>query len=171
MNKKLRVGFAGVALSVLALAACSQSSPSSAPAEDTSSRSEAPSPSQSSSDAVLATADSSLGTIVVDAEGMTVYVFDKDAANSGTSSCEGDCLAAWPPVVATSDDPAADGVSGDLGVITRTDDGSKQVTLNGLPLYYYVKDEAAGDVTGQAVGGVWWVISEDGTKITEGAAG
>lgn len=117
----------------------------------------------------LTTADSTLGTIVVDATGMTVYVFDNDTPNSGTSTCEGECLVKWPAVVADSDTPTAEGVTGTLGTITRTDDGTRQITLNGLPLYYWVDDSAAGDVTGQGVGGVWWVVAPDGTKITDGS--
>jgi predicted lipoprotein with Yx(FWY)xxD motif len=60
---------------------------------------------------------------------------------------------------------AADGVTGKLGTITR-DDGTKQVTLGGMPLYLYSGDSHAGDVTGQAVGGSWWAVSPDGTKVT-----
>jgi predicted lipoprotein with Yx(FWY)xxD motif len=125
--------------------------------------------SASTADAVLKTADSDLGKIVVDADGRTVYVFDKDTAGSGKSACSGDCLAKWPAVTADSDDPAVDGVSGEIGTITR-DDGSTQVTLEGMPLYLYAGDSQAGDVTGQAVGGIWWVVGADGKKITATAA-
>lgn len=119
--------------------------------------------------AALTTAESSLGTIVVDAQGMTVYVFDNDTANSGMSACEGDCLAQWPAVVTDADTPTVEGVTGTVGTITRTDDGTRQITLNGLPLYYWVEDTAAGDVSGQGVGGVWWVVGPDGVKITDGS--
>ena len=118
----------------------------------------------------LRTASTSLGTIVVDSSGMTVYYFDKDTPNSGASTCSGQCLAAWPAVVATSDSPKVDGVTGTVGTITRSD-GTKQVTLNGLPLYLFVKDKAPGDVTGQAVQSVWWVVAPDGTKITAAGGG
>jgi predicted lipoprotein with Yx(FWY)xxD motif len=113
----------------------------------------------------LTTATSDLGEIVVDADGRSVYVFDKDTAGSGQSACSGDCLAKWPAVTADSDDPAVDGVTGDISTITR-DDGSTQITLGGMPLYLFAGDSEAGDVTGQAVGGVWWVVAADGTKIT-----
>ena len=127
--------------------------------------SSAPSSSAAAENATLASGDSDLGSIVVDSEGMTVYVFDKDVQNSGESSCSGDCLTAWPPVVADSDEPATEGVTGEVGTITR-DDGTKQVTLDGWPLYHWQGDSAPGDITGQGVGGVWWVVSADGTKIT-----
>jgi predicted lipoprotein with Yx(FWY)xxD motif len=119
-------------------------------------------------DAVLATADSTLGTIVVDSKGMTVYMFDKDTQGSGESSCTGGCLEAWPPVVAESDSPAVDGVTGDVATITR-DDGTVQVTLDGWPLYYWQGDAAAGDVAGQGVQDVWWVLAPDGSKIETAA--
>jgi predicted lipoprotein with Yx(FWY)xxD motif len=125
--------------------------------------------SSAATNAVLATSDSPLGTIVVDGSGNTVYVFDKDTADSGTSSCSGDCLAKWPAVTADSADPAVDGVDGKVGTITR-DDGSRQVTLDGLPLYTYAADSHAGDVTGQGVGDVWWVVGPDGSKITAAAS-
>jgi len=121
-------------------------------------------------DAVLATAESDLGTIVVDAEGMTVYVFDNDTPGSGESSCTGGCLEAWPPVTSDTDSPAADGISGDVGTITR-DDGTEQVTLDGRPLYFWQGDAAAGDTTGQGVQDVWWVVGPDGTAISAPPAG
>jgi predicted lipoprotein with Yx(FWY)xxD motif len=123
----------------------------------------------SSAQAVLATADTALGHIVVDGKGMTVYVFDKDTPGSGKSACTGGCLAAWPAVVADSAHPEVDGVSGEVGTITR-DDGTLQVTLAGQPLYLWASDKAPGDTTGQGVQGVWWVVKPDGTKITETAA-
>jgi predicted lipoprotein with Yx(FWY)xxD motif len=124
--------------------------------------------SASAANAALAIADSSLGEIVVDGKGMTVYVFDKDTG-SGQSACSGDCLTKWPAVVAESDSPAVDGVTGEVGTITR-DDGTKQVTLGGMPLYLFAGDAKAGDVTGQGVGGVWWVVSADGAKVTAAPA-
>ena len=119
--------------------------------------------------AVLTTADSPLGEIVVDGDGRTVYVFDEDTAGSGESACTGDCLARWPAVTADSDSPETDGVTGEIGTITR-DDGTTQVTLAGMPLYLYAGDSQPGDVTGQAVGGIWWVVGADGAKMTAAAS-
>jgi len=116
-------------------------------------------------EAVLAAADSNLGEIVVDGRGMTVYMFDKDTQGSGVSTCSGDCLVAWPPVIAESESPSVEGVSGEVGTITR-DDGTIQVTLEGWPLYLWKDDKAPGDTTGQGVNGVWWVLTPDGTKVT-----
>lgn len=113
----------------------------------------------------LATSPSSLGRIVVDGTGLTVYMFDTDTKGAGTSACTGTCLVNWPPV--TSDaQPKLDGVTGTIGLIP-SGDGAQQITLDGWPLYYYAGDKAAGDVNGQGVGGVWWVLSADGTPVRE----
>jgi predicted lipoprotein with Yx(FWY)xxD motif len=119
----------------------------------------------STSSADLATAQSSLGQIIVDGRGMSVYVFDKDVANSGKSSCTGACLTAWPPVVAKGDAPSMSGITGKVGTIT-TADGTKQLTINGLPVYYFAKDSAPGDVKGQGVLNLWWVLDPAGAKIS-----
>jgi predicted lipoprotein with Yx(FWY)xxD motif len=115
----------------------------------------------------LATAQADkLGTIVVDGTGRTLYVFDKDTATPSKSNCNGDCAAMWPPVLAGSGTPQLDGVDAStVGTVTRTD-GRKQLTLGGMPLYQFANDSLAGDVKGQAVGGVWWVVGPDGKKIT-----
>lgn len=120
---------------------------------------------EAAGDVVLRTATTTLGTVVVDADGRTVYSFDKDTPGSGESACTGDCLATWPPVRAESEDPQVDGVTGEVGTIAR-DDGTVQVTLDGRPLYLYVEDEGEGDVTGQGVGEVWWVVAPDGAAIS-----
>ena len=114
---------------------------------------------------VTVSEDPMLGKILVDSKGMTLYMFDKDS--SGKSNCSGDCLKNWPALTVADENavitPGA-GVTGDWAVITR-DDGTYQVTVNGMPLYTYAKDTQAGDVVGQAVGDVWWVVSADGKKI------
>lgn len=117
-------------------------------------------------DTVLTTADSELGEIVVDGQGMTVYYYSPDVPGSGASTCEDDCLAAWPPVHAQSDDPQVEGVTADVGTITGND-GELQLTVDGRPVYLYQGDSAPGDVTGQAVDDVWWVVAPDGTEITD----
>jgi predicted lipoprotein with Yx(FWY)xxD motif len=91
-----------------------------------------------------------LGTILVDGNGMTLYVFNNDAIN--TSSCAGKCLLIWPPV---SGNAVGQGLTGTLGTIQRAD-GSTQATYNGMPLYYYSADQKAGDVNGQGILGVWF---------------
>ncbi|ALV41785.1 hypothetical protein AU252_11995 [Pseudarthrobacter sulfonivorans] len=118
----------------------------------------------------LKTASSSAGNIVVDAAGMSVYFFTKDVKDSGTSACTGACLTAWPPLLTTAAKPAAEGVTGTLGTIT-TPDGAKQVTLNGLPLYYFAQDKKPGDVLGQGVNDVWYLATPAGEMIRTAASG
>jgi predicted lipoprotein with Yx(FWY)xxD motif len=106
------------------------------------------------------------GACVKLATARTLYVFDKDTASPPKSNCSGDCAAMWPPVLAGTGTPRLDGVDASaVGTVTRTD-GSKQLTLGGLPLYQFANDTKAGDVKGQAVGGIWWVVGPDGKKIT-----
>lgn len=98
-----------------------------------------------------------LGTFLVDENGLTLYLYTKDTP--GVSNCSDACLTAWPPVLTNGEPRADDGVTASkLGTITR-DDGSLQVTYNDLPLYYYITDVQPGDTTGQAVGGVWYVVA------------
>ncbi|OAE03226.1 hypothetical protein [Arthrobacter sp. OY3WO11] len=118
----------------------------------------------------LMTATSSAGDIVVASNGMSVYFFTKDVKDSGTSACTDACLAAWPPVTTAAETPQVEGVTGTVGTIT-TPDGAKQVTLNGLPLYYFAKDTKAGDILGQGVNGVWYLADPSGEMIRMGASG
>jgi predicted lipoprotein with Yx(FWY)xxD motif len=87
--------------------------------------------------------------LVAGSNGMTVYTFTQDTPNSGKSTCSGGCLTTWPALtVASGTVPApGTGVTGTVGTITR-DDGSIQVTYNGLPLYFYAGDVAPGDTNG-----------------------
>lgn len=112
----------------------------------------------------LKVADSKLGKIVVDAKGMTVYHFTKDVKDSGKSNCTGECIAAWPPVLTESDNPKVEGVTGTVGTIP-TPEGKKQITINGMPIYLWVKDTAPGDTTGQDMNEVWYVVAPDGQMI------
>ncbi|MBI3968074.1 MAG: hypothetical protein HY329_20745 [Chloroflexi bacterium] len=87
---------------------------------------------------------------------MTLYLFTRDQAN--VSNCYDQCAQLWPPLlIATGEPMAGPDVPGRLGLHTRRD-GSRQVTYNGLPLYYYTPDTQPGDARGQNVGGVWFVV-------------
>ena len=88
--------------------------------------------------------------ILVGGNGMTLYTFDRDAAGSGKSVCNGQCAVNWPPLMA--DEAAASG--GDWSVVTR-DDGKKQWAYKGKPMYFWIKDQKAGDKTGDGVLNVW----------------
>jgi predicted lipoprotein with Yx(FWY)xxD motif len=88
--------------------------------------------------------------LVAGSNGMTVYTFASDVAGSGKSACSGGCLTKWPAltVAAGTTPTAGDGVSGQVGTITRADDGTLQVTYNGLPLYFFQNDKVPGDTNG-----------------------
>lgn len=101
--------------------------------------------------ASLDTRDTSLGTILVDARGMTLYTYTDD--EPGVSNCGMMCRAYWPPALAPADAQA----SGDLSIITG-DDGERQWAHKGMPLYTYVDDKAPGDVTGEGEEGEWYVV-------------
>jgi predicted lipoprotein with Yx(FWY)xxD motif len=121
------------------------------------------SPAQSPPAASAAAVDAKkigLGTIVVDGKGMTLYMFEKD--KGGKSSCDGACAAAWPPLLTSGTPTAGAGVKTSLLGTTKRSDGSTQVTYHNWPLYYFVKDKAPGDATGQnvdAFGAEWYVLS------------
>jgi predicted lipoprotein with Yx(FWY)xxD motif len=158
---------AGLLPLILALAACSSAAttaPSTQPASQaappsTEAQSTAPStaPSEAASEApsaatsgatVEAKTVGSIGTkLVAGSNGMTVYTFTKDVKDSGKSNCTGGCATTWPPLTVTGTPTAGTGVTGTLATITR-DDGSTQVTYNGLPLYFFSGDQAAGDSKG-----------------------
>jgi predicted lipoprotein with Yx(FWY)xxD motif len=88
--------------------------------------------------------------VLVGKEGMTLYTFDRDTAGSGKSVCNGPCATNWPPLLA-ADDAKPDG---DWTLVVR-DDGGKQWAFKGKPLYYWSKDQKAGDKTGEGFNGVW----------------
>jgi predicted lipoprotein with Yx(FWY)xxD motif len=104
--------------------------------------------------------DAELGAYVTGEDGMALYVFLPDEGD--TSACNGECAINWPPL--EGDFIAGDGVTGELGTITR-DDGTEQVTLGGAPLYYFIGDQAAGDVKGQGLQDVWYLASAEGTPV------
>jgi predicted lipoprotein with Yx(FWY)xxD motif len=102
---------------------------------------------------------------LVDSAGRTLYLFTNDAQNSGTSACMADCVAEWPPVTVTGMPQAGTGVNAALlGTINR-DDGTVQATYNGWPLYYYAGDLNPGDMNGQGMNSVWFVVSGEGNAI------
>ena len=88
------------------------------------------------------------GGVLTNQEGMTLYTFDKDT--EGKSACNGPCAANWPPLMASDDAKA----SGSYGIVVR-DDGKKQWTYKGKPLYTWIKDQKPGDKSGDGVNNVW----------------
>jgi predicted lipoprotein with Yx(FWY)xxD motif len=116
----------------------------------------------------LAVADSDHGEILVDGTGMTLYLFTED--RDGGSVCEDDCAVAWPPLTVDDEPVPGEGVDGGLLGTTERGDGSTQVTFAGWPLYTWAQDQQPGDVTGQGVQEVWFVVSPAGEPVTGAAA-
>jgi predicted lipoprotein with Yx(FWY)xxD motif len=107
------------------------------------------------------------GTVLAGRKGLTLYCFTEDKPGSGKSMCTDSCASAWPPLAAPVKAPAGVRLPGSIGMITRPD-GTKQVTINGYPVYYYAGDKAPGQVTGNGAGGTWHVIK---VKMKSGSTG
>ncbi len=190
MRKKSAVlGVALAALAALVLAGCggggsstSASSNASAGAEEATSEnasggsrygkpaaSEEEAPAEASGEATPVSLGSAagVGKVLVDAEGMTLYYFQKDQKGSGKSKCEGPCAEAWPPLTTTAEPEAMSGVSSaKLGTIERSD-GTTQVTYAGWPLYTFVEDKKPGEDNGtdsKAFGASWYPLHGNGQK-------
>jgi predicted lipoprotein with Yx(FWY)xxD motif len=172
MSSKGRIIFAGaMAATACLLTACSAASGTTAtsPASSTSSAAPAAAAAPAASgvstlDTALRTTDnSSLGTIVVDGSGRTLYRFDKDSASPPTSNCTGACADLWPPVLVGTQITLSGIDRSLLGTIKRSD-GTVQLTLNGWPLYRYAGDSAPGQINGEGVGGVWFAVRPTGAK-------
>jgi predicted lipoprotein with Yx(FWY)xxD motif len=108
-----------------------------------------------------------LGSVLVDAEGMTVYLYTPDKGTEST--CYGECEKYWPPVIAEGKPTAGEGAMSSALGTTKRKDGSMQVTYEGHPLYTYTGDKAAGEASGQEFEGIWFVLDEAGEAV-EGEA-
>jgi predicted lipoprotein with Yx(FWY)xxD motif len=105
--------------------------------------------------------------ILVDSKGLTLYYFTPD--KGGTVTCTAACAQNWPPLTLPSGaaNPTGDtGVTGKLATVANPAGGTPQVTYNGWPLYYYVKDKDSADTYGQGVGGKWFVVTPDVASAT-----
>lgn len=115
---------------------------------------------------VQLSAHEDFGDILVGPDRLTLYMFDEDERESGESACYNGCAENWPPLVIEGEPVAGDGVTAPLTTFERAD-GSRQVAAHGWPLYYWIGDEGEGDVNGQGVNQVWWVLGPDATEIRE----
>ncbi|HMC70587.1 MAG TPA: hypothetical protein VKJ07_15630 [Mycobacteriales bacterium] len=154
----------GISLLALIAAACGGTGPSAGASSPASSASSSPA---STGEKIAVANNPKYGQILVDDKGMTVYLFVQDTSTSST--CYTQCAAFWPPVLTDGKPQAGTGADASLlGTTTRTD-GKVEVTYAGHPLYYFVKDKAPGDTTGQGVNGfgaLWWVMKPSGDPIT-----
>ncbi|MDV9187057.1 hypothetical protein R6L23_02295 [Streptomyces sp. SR27] len=175
----LAVGMAAVAVCVSGCSSSSTTSSStpnpsaSTPTTTAGSASAAASSSASASTgsaATVKTASSPLGQILVDGSGRTLYLFKADTGT--TSTCNGACAQAWPPLTTTGT-PHSSGLSSSLVATTARSDNSTQVTFNGHPLYYFAEDKKPGETNGQdvsAFGNSWYVVSPSGDAVTSEAS-
>ncbi len=104
-----------------------------------------------------------LGSFLADEAGRTVYMYTKDT--KGASVCIDKCEQAWPPLLQLGQPAVQAGVTASMLGTFQRKDGTMQITYNGMPLYYYAKDLAVGDVLGQGVGTVWYVVAPDGSVV------
>jgi predicted lipoprotein with Yx(FWY)xxD motif len=162
----------------LVLTACSSgggatTAPSVAPASEAPSSaapSEAPSASAAGSESPAAAGgvtvnlgDTSLGSVLVDGEGKTLYIFTPDSG--GKSVCNGDCATSWPPLAGDAPPTLGAGLEADDFTTISREDGSSQIAFYGMPLYYFAGDAAAGDVKGQGLNDKWYVVDAEGKII------
>jgi predicted lipoprotein with Yx(FWY)xxD motif len=154
-----------VGLALLATACSPQATPTAAPPPTEPPATEPPAAVPVTGETIVNLGQNdTLGSVLVDDKGMTLYLFTKDTPN--TTVCYDKCATAWPPLLTTGSPVAGEGVDASLLGTTNRTDGTVQVTYNGWPLYYYEKDKAPGDVVGQDVGGVWYVVSAEGNQVT-----
>jgi predicted lipoprotein with Yx(FWY)xxD motif len=152
------------AIAAIALAGCGSSASGSSPYGG---GQPAPTPSGANGPATIRTATTSLGTILVDSGGRTLYLWEGD--HGSRSACNGGCAAAWPPVT-TSGRPKASG-SGRAALLgtTKRDDGTLEVTYAGHPLYRFAGDSADGQTNGEGsdeFGATWWTVTPGGKAVT-----
>jgi predicted lipoprotein with Yx(FWY)xxD motif len=175
-----RTALAFLAITAIVAAACSSSggaataSPTTAataaPATQAASPSAAESPSASAAESApasaaaedypLAVATVAAGKTLTGEDGKTLYTFTSDTKDSGKSTCNGDCATNWPPYTLEADEKLEQdaAATGTVTMITR-DDGTKQVAYNGMPLYYFGGDKAAGDSNGQGLFNKWFIAA------------
>ena len=174
MNRtRIILAAAGTAFGIAFVAACGSGSYGAASnsgsysSSTQSTQSAAPSTSQAAQGVSLNVATiGNLGQVVTDGNGMTLYRFDKDTAKPPVSNCNGACATLWPPVLAGDGQLSLNGIDkGVIGTVARQD-GSKQVTINGWPIYRYAKDTKPGDAQGQGVGGTWFAVTAQGKQAS-----
>jgi predicted lipoprotein with Yx(FWY)xxD motif len=155
---RLLAGAAVVSLIALVFAGCGSSSKASGSTPPTASNGQP---------ATVGVANTSLGNILVNSQGLTLYLFQKDSGT--TSACTGSCATFWPPLISTATPTVGSGANASLIATAKRSDGKTQVVYNGHPVYTYTGDHKAGDTTGQglvAFGGSWFALSGAGDQVT-----
>ena len=122
------------------------------------------------SGALVTLRKTALGTVLVDARGRTLYLFEKD--QNGLSMCNSACVGYWPPLVSHGTPRAGTGVKQSLLTLGRAHNGVRQVVYAGHPLYTFVGDKSAGQATGEGLnnfGAEWYVVAASGQKVERSA--
>jgi predicted lipoprotein with Yx(FWY)xxD motif len=147
-------------VAALAVAGCGSSGGSNA-------SSPAPPKTANGGPATVGVANENVGKILVDSQGRTLYLFERDSGSKST--CTGACSVDWPPLRATGKPTVGSGANASIVATSARSDGNPQVTYNGHPLYRFSGDQKAGDTNGQALnafGGLWYVLSSSGDEVT-----
>ena len=153
----LLVGAAVVTVAALTVAACGSGGGTATALPKTS----------SGQPATVGVASSGLGKILVDSQGRTLYLFQKDSGT--TSACIGACADDWPPLRANGEPTSGDGATASLLGTSRQADGRSQVTYDGHPLYRYEGDQKPGDTNGQGItlfGAAWFALTPAGSQVS-----
>ena len=151
-------------LVALAVAACGSTGGSNAKG------SSAPPKTANGHSATVGVANENLGKILVDSQGRTLYLFQRDSGMKST--CTGGCAVDWPPLRATGKPTVGGGVNPSIVATSARSDGRPQVTYNGHPLYRFSGDQSPNDTNGQGVnafGGLWYTLSSSGKEVTTSA--
>lgn len=122
-------------------------------------------PVASAAGSTLSIRSTALGKIVVNSKGMTAYFYDLDKPNSGFSACSGACAVNWPAITSSTARPVLVGVKGKVSVLA----GTKQLAINGRPIYTFIGDTTRGSTKGHGIGGVWFAISPTGAELKPAA--
>jgi predicted lipoprotein with Yx(FWY)xxD motif len=161
MTRRRTIAFlasaAAIPLAALSLAACGGSGSSSSTAEKATTR----------ASATVDVGNTSLGKVLVDSQGRSLYLFKADVG--AKSACSGACATAWPPLLAHRKPTVGSGADSSLLATAKRSDGTQQVTYNGHPLYLFLEDQNRGDVKGQGVtafGAAWFVLSAAGDQVS-----
>jgi predicted lipoprotein with Yx(FWY)xxD motif len=118
-----------------------------------------------SSTADVLTGSTSMGTVLTNKQGFTLYYFTPE--QGGTVACTGACATIWPPLTVTGSPTAASGITGTLGTVAN---GGMEVTYNGWPLHTYSGDSAAGQTNGQGIMGQWFAATPGLTSSGGGSS-
>ncbi len=169
------VGLAALVLIVLlALAACAPAPtptsvpPTAAPTAAALQPTVAPPAAPAKPVALAVSTNDKFGKILTDGNGRTLYVFAQDTKD--TPTCYDACATRWPPFQTQGKTDAMNGLDATSIGSAKRKDGTMQVTYKGSPLYYWNADTKPGDTLGQGIGGIWWVVSPNGTEIKTSAA-